>query len=72
MMIFSGEYCKNKSKQDSDYDIIGSMVKKTGDCVGAYIRQWIGGKNIPMHQLYGLESGYTYFQLADLYIVENI
>lgn len=48
------------------------MVKKTGDCVGAYIRQWIGGKNIPMHQLYGLESGYTYFQLADLYIVENI
>ncbi|WP_099465707.1 BMP family ABC transporter substrate-binding protein [Parabacteroides provencensis] len=47
--------------------IIGSMVKKTGDCVGAYIRQWIEGKNIPMRQLYGLESGYTYFQLADSY-----
>lgn len=47
--------------------IIGSMIKKVGKSLEDYIHLWMEGEEIPQWNLFDLQSGYTYFQIAKPY-----
>lgn len=64
-----GGYTAGVDVDQSAYSdrIVGSAIKKVGLCVGDYIRRWLNGEELPLYTHCGLQSGYTYFQVAESY-----